>query len=489
MKTELIEVSPTRKEIKVEIEQDAVRAAYDRISDLYAKQVNVPGFRRGHAPRSVVRTRFRDEIRGEVLRELVPAAINDAIREHTLQVIGEPDVQLDNAESLHKLGTDAIKVRVNVEVLPEVALGEYKNLELTRRLRAVTDEDVSRVLEGLRESSATLQPVEDRPAQIGDTVTVNFNGKFVEPEEKHEHEDINVEEVDVELGGEGVQQAFTDNLIGARPDDEKKFTVTYPEDFTSRGLAGKTVDYTARVLAVRIKDVPEMDDEWAQSLGEEYDSLATLRAKVREDLEKRALDESNNRLRADAMHKLIAAHEIEVPDTLLQHQTNQLLEAAVRDMLRRGIDPRRQELNWEGARRELGEQAAQDIRGSLLLERIADEEKLEPSDEEINAEIELIARAAKQTPDEVRAALTKQGGATSIADRLRNRKALDLIIDNARITDEEWREEPFAENAAQTDSSSEAERETDANGQGRAKASTHNAATAAASAEKTSSEI
>jgi trigger factor len=442
MKSEVVDVSPTRKEIKIEIEANAVRSTYDRISDRYAQAATVPGFRPGHAPRSVVRTRFKDKIRGDVLQELVPQAVQDAIAEHALDVIGEPQLHLENTEGLDKLGAEPIKVHVHVEVLPEVALGEYKGIEAARRVRPVTDEDVERVIEGLREASASLQPVEDRGAEVGDTVTVNFRGKFVETPEA---EEINVEDVDVELGGEGVQQEFTDNLLGVKADEERTFTVSYPEDFTSKGLAGKKVEYTATVTAVRRKELPEIDDEWAKSLGEEYESVSVLREKVREDLQQRAGVESDNRLRSEVMKKLVEAHPFEVPETLTEHQANHRLEAAVRDMMGRGIDPRAAEINWEGVRDSLKAQAAFDVRGSMLLEKIADEEQIEVSDEEIEAEINTIAQGSRQTPEQVRAALTKQGGTTSIADRLRNRKALDLIVENARVTDEEWRDETSEE--------------------------------------------
>lgn len=438
MKSEVVDVSPTRKEIKIEIEADAVRSAYDRISDRYAQMATVPGFRPGHAPRAVVRTRFKDKIRGDVLQELVPQAVQDAIEEHALDVIGEPELHLDNSEGLDKLGAEPINVHVHVEVLPEVKLGEYKGIEAVRRVRPVTDEDVNRVIEGLLEASASLQPVEDRGAELGDTVTVNFNGKFVETPDA---EEINVEDVDVELGGEGVQEEFTANLLGVKADEERTFTVNYPEDFTSKGLAGKKVDYTATVTAVRRKELPELDDEWAKSLGDEYESVSVLREKVREDLEKRAGVESDNRLRSEVMKKLVEAHPFEVPQTLTEHQANHRLEAAVRDMMGRGFDPRGADINWEGVRDSLKAQADFDLRGSMLLEKIADEEQIEVSDEEIEAEINEMAESARQSPEQVRAALTKQGGTTSIADRLRNRKALDLIVENARVTDAEWSEE------------------------------------------------
>jgi trigger factor len=438
MKTELVDVSPTRKEIKIEVEPEIVRAAFDRISDRYAKQANVPGFRPGHAPRAVVRTRFKSEIRGEVLRELIPDAVNNAIEKHELAAIGEPDVHLDNSAALERIGDDPISFHVGVEVLPKVELGQYKGLEAIRRTRPVTDEDTNHMIEGLRESSAALQPVEDRPSALGDTITVSFHGKFID---HPEDEDINVADVELTLGGAGVQQEFTDNLTGVSADDEKTFVVDYPEDFSSQGLAGKKVAYVARVSAVRVKELPEVDDEWARSLGDEFDSVETLRTKIREDLEKRALAEADTRLRSELMRQLLDTHQFEVPESLVEQQTQYRLESVVRDMIGRGIDPRTQELNWEGAREELKAQAEEDVRGSLLLERIVEEEQINVSDEEIETEIDALARASRQTKEQVRGVLTKDGGERSIANRLRNRKALDVLRENARVTDAEWTEE------------------------------------------------
>src|SRR3989441_4515705 len=442
MKTEFVDVSPTRKEIKIEIEPAAVRESYDRISDRYAKQARVPGFRPGHAPRAVVRTRFKSEIRSDVLRELVPDAINEAIEKHELNTIGEPDVQLDNTEALEKFGEEPISVRVNVEILPQVELRDYKGIEAVRQTRPINDENVNEMVEALRETSAAMQPVEDRGAALGDTVTVNGEGKFLpDGADRPEEENIKADEVEITLGGKGVQKEFTDNLIGVTADDEKTFVVDYPEDFSSKGLAGKKVEYTATVTAVRVKELPEADDEWAKSLSEDFDSVATLRGKIRADLEKRAGQEADHRLRAELMRKLLEGHQFEVPQSLIDHQTNYRMETAVRDMIGRGIDPRTQEINWEGAREELQGQAEEDVRGSMLLERIAEEEQIAVSDDEIEAEIRAIAASSKQPIEQVRSVLTKEGGERSIANRVRNRKALDLLVENAQVIDQEWRED------------------------------------------------
>jgi trigger factor len=450
MKNELIDVSPTRKEIRIEIEPEEIRSAYDRISKQYSKAATVPGFRPGHAPTSVVRTRYKSEIRSDVIRELLPDAVNAAIAEHSIHAIGEPNVELDNTEALDNLGDQPITVKVGLEVLPEITLSEYKGLEITRRLRPITDADIDRVIDEFRNSTAAFMPVEDRPSELGDTVTINARGKFAD---EPDAEEIKVDDVEVVLGGPGVQQEFTENLTGVRPEETKTFLVDYPQDFSSPGLAGKKVEYAAEVTAVRKKELPELDDEWAASLGGDVDSVATLKTKVREDLEARATAESDHQMRGEVVRKLVAAHQFEVPESLVEQQTVHRLEEIARQMMNRGVDPRTAQLDWAGAREELKVQAEEDVRATMLMEKIAEAENITISDEEIEAEIESIATATRQSIEQVRAALTKNGGERSIAQRLRNRKALDLLIENARVTDAEWTEPTEADDAPKEESS------------------------------------
>ena len=445
MKSEVVEVSPTRREIKIEIEAAEVRAEFDRVTQEYARAVNVPGFRKGHAPAGVVRTRYKKDIQGDVLKRLVPGAVERAITESGLQVIGQPDVHLDN-ENLDRLGQESISIHAHVEVMPELSLGEYKGLEAARRTRPVLEEDVERVITNLREASASLQPVEDRPSEQGDTVTADIQGRYLEPPSD---EEINVEDVDIVLGGEGVLADFNEHLTGVRPDEAKTFTVAYPADFNAKGLAGKTVEYTATVTAVRRKEVPALDDEWAKSLGEEeVETVEQLRARVRENLAKSAEHESEHRLRDEVLGRLIERHRFEVPETIVSYQANQILQTMVRDMMQRGMDPRSQDINWEAMRDLVRDRAGDDVRGSMLLERVAEAERIEVSQEEVEAEIQSIAEGSRQSVEQVRAALTKQGGERSIADRLRNRKALDFLVRHANVRDEEWRDEAEPEPAA-----------------------------------------
>ena len=444
MKTELIDVSPTRKEIRIEIDPAQIRDAYDRISQQYSKGANVPGFRPGHAPTSVVRTRYKSEIRSEVLRELIPEAVNNAINEHSLTALGEPNVELDNTAALERLGEEPLTIKVGVEVLPDVQLENYKELEVSRRKRPITDADVDRMIAGLRDNSASLQPVEDRASELGDTVTVNARGKFLD---EPEAEEIKVDDVEVVLGGQGVQSEFTENLTGVRAEETRTFQVEYPADFSSQALAGKKVEYVTEVTSVTQKELPELDDDWVKSLGGDFDSVEALKTKVREDLEARATAESDHLVRDEIMKKLLDAHKFEVPESLVEQQTQHRLETMARQMMGRGIDPRNPEINWEGAREELKGQAEEDVRATMLLEKIAEAENITVSSEEIEAEIDAIATASRQPKEQVRAALTKNGGESSIAHSLRTRKALDLLVENAHITDAEWTEPKEAEEA------------------------------------------
>ncbi len=257
---------------------------------------------------AVVRTRFKNEIRAQTLQELVPDAVNEAISKHELNTLGEPDVQLDNTEALEKFGEEPIVVKVNVEVLPKVELQKYKghrsgsqNSIGNRRKRGRDDRGVAR---NVRQPCSRLKT---GALRLAIRLQLMSRGKFVDDSEE---EDIKADDVEVILGGKGVQPEFTDNLTGVKPDDEKTFVVDYPEDFSSKGLAGKKVEYTAKVTAVRVKELPEIDDEWARSLGEDFDSVATLRTKIRENMEKQAGQEADHRLRADLMHKLLEAHPV-----------------------------------------------------------------------------------------------------------------------------------------------------------------------------------
>ena len=437
MTTDLIDVSPSRKEIKIEIEAAEVREVYNKVSRKFAKGAQVDGFRPGFAPVDVVRMRYKDQIKSEVLQDLIAPMIAEAIQEHDLQPLVEPHLHLEDAENVKVNGSQPISLSVLVEVMPEIAAPNYKELEVVRRIRPLADDEVESMIDERRQESATLIPVEDRKAENGDMVIVDLEGTFTDDADA---EPIKADDLEIKLGDDVIEKSFTENLIGVEEDDEKEFTVTYPEDFTSPLLAGKTINYKAKIKSVGAIELPDLDDEWAGSLDEGYESLNDLRGKMREELESAAKAEADNALRSELIGKLVETNAFEVPNSLVDMQARNLLNNFAQDMEGRGMDLDKVGNDFvQMVYTQMQAQAERDVRGAMLLEKVAEIEGFEVSDDEINEEIEHIAGHYRTTPEEIRASLAKQqGGEANIANNLRTRKAIEALVANAKITDGEW---------------------------------------------------
>ncbi|HLM02929.1 MAG TPA: trigger factor, partial [Pyrinomonadaceae bacterium] len=208
MKTEVIDVSPTQKEIKIEIDGETVREVYNKIAKKYAQAVTVPGFRKGLAPVDIVKMRYKDEIKNETLRELLPDRVSEAIQENNLSPLGEPQLHLENAENIKLNGSEPISLHVHVEVMPEIPTPDYQNLEAVRRVRPVDETELERVIDQRRQQGATLIPVEDRKSQEGDTVIADLEGTFVDDADNPEP--IKVEDLEIKLGDAGIEKTFSD---------------------------------------------------------------------------------------------------------------------------------------------------------------------------------------------------------------------------------------------------------------------------------------
>lgn len=436
MNTELIEVSATQKEIKIEIEPAEVREVYNRVSQKFAKSAQIDGFRKGFAPVDIIRLRYKDQIQSEVLQELFSPKINEAIQKYSLSPLAEPHLHLEDAENVKANGSQPISLRVHVEVMPEIPSPEYKNLEAVRRVRPLSDEEFSRIVDERRAESATLIPVEDRKSEIGDTVIVDLEGAF---DDDATAEPIKADDLEINLGADNIEKSFTENLVGVEEDENKEFSVTYPEDFSSPALAGKTVHYKAKIKSLGKVEMPELDDDWAQSLDEGFESLEDLRSKLRGDLVTASKEESDNRLRSELISKLIEAHDFEVPNALVDLQARNLLNNFAQDMAKRGVDLNKVEKDFiQMAYTQMQGQAERDVRGAMLLEKVAELENVEISDDEVNEEIEQMARYYRTTPEEIRNSMNQQGGEANIANSLRTRKAVQALLNNAKITDGEW---------------------------------------------------
>jgi len=440
MKSEIKEISPTQKEIHLQIDAEAVKASYGKVSKKYADRASVPGFRKGYAPLDVVRLRFKEEIKSEVLQDIVPAAVTAAIQEHNLNPLTEPHLHLDDHETVKVNGSVPLSLHVHVEVMPPIPEPNYKGIEVTRRVKPVEDSEIERLINDRLQNEAALIPVEGRKSKVGDTVIVDIEGTF---EGDADGQPIKADDLEVELGGANIEKSFTDNLIGVKQDDEKEFTVAYPEEFSSQQLAGKTVHYKAKIKSVGKTEIPKLDDAWATSLDEGYKSLADLRKRLRADLEKVSEADADARVRNEAVAKLIEDNSFEIPGVLIENQARNLLNDFARDMQQRGIDLNQVDKQFiEMAYGNMRQQAERDVRGSMLLEKVAEIEKIEVADAEVDEEIDKMAAYYRASAEEIRESLEKQGGGVeNIRGNLRTRKSIEAVAAVAKISEGPWVDE------------------------------------------------
>src|SRR4029079_13649453 len=259
----------------------------------------------------------------------------------------------------------------------------------------------------LNEFSALI-PIDDRPSKKSDTVIVDLEGTF---DDDPDGEPITAKDLEVKLGDEVIEKAFTENLIGVRQDDEKRFTVAYPDDFSSTALAGTTVHYKAKVKSVGRMETPELNDEWVTSLDEGFESLADLRKKLRLDLETYAKVEADARLRTNAIAKLIEENSFEVPNSLIESQARNLLNNFARDLQQRGFDLNKVEEDFlKMAYSQMRTQAERDVRGAMLLEKVSELENIDISPDEVEAEIGQLAEYYRTDKEEVRKSFEQNNG-------------------------------------------------------------------------------
>jgi trigger factor len=419
-----VEAATCKKELLIEIPADVVRKESDTVTAQYAKSVRIPGFRPGHAPKSLVERRFREDIRSEVVRALLPRFFEDTVKDQKLLVVGRP-----RFEELKFEEDQPLTCKATFEVFPEFELKDYKGLEIQEETPTLEESEVEKALEELRQNAATFEVVTDRPAQDDDYVTVNYRGQDAlapanGPLEAHD--------AIVHLGGPGTVAGFTENLRGVRPGEARQFQVTYPEDYPQKSLAGKTLSYHVEVQSIKRKVVPPTDDELAKSVSE-FATLAELRAKLQKDLAEGAKQRVVAAARQKLAEALLAAYDFPVPEVLVEAQLDRKLERTVAQLLAQGIDPRATEIDWRKIREEARPDAQKEVRTSLILGKIAEAEKLEVSEEEVDEMIRTLARERQEAPAALKTRLTRDGELDRIKSTRRSQKALDIIYRNAKI--------------------------------------------------------
>src|ERR1700682_3691947 len=412
-----------RRELDLEIPANEVAKAMERVAKEFARVARVPGFRPGKAPVSLIRRRFADDIKGEVVQSLVPERVEKAVSEQKLTPVSQPQVdKLDFAEG------QPLKFRAVFEVLPEFELGNYKNLDLEMPVLEITDEDTNKALQEMSERAATFAPVEGRAVENGDFVQLKLVGT---PDGGGEP--LRADSVLCHIGAEETMEPFNENLRGANIGDHKNFDVQYPADYPDAKLAGKTYRYAVDILGIKTKKLTDLYDEFAKDVSDAT-TLDELKKKVREGLEHQRDHKHQELLREKVLAEIVKLHDFPVPQGLVEHQMDVRLGRVVRSLAQQGVDPRAINVDWVSLRHRQEERAKDDVKAELIVDRIASSKNIDVSEEELTHGLQHLAGHSDESAEAIRARLTKQGTLDRMKAKLRSDKTLDWLAQNARIS-------------------------------------------------------
>jgi trigger factor len=422
MKAEFVDVSETRKSVTIEIPRADVDAEIDRIARRYARDAQLPGFRKGKVPASVIKKRFREQILHDVTHTLIPGAVQDALQERGIEPLDSP-----NVEKISMPDGEPLTFTAAVDTLPEFDPGDLAAITARRTHEAVTDEAVDQALSQVRERAARYEPVEGRPAADGDTVVMDLERRGEGDPETHEG-------VSVLIGGPGNPPGFDAEITGMQPGEAKTFDVTFPADYAVPEMAGTSTTYHAAVKELRRRVLPELDDEFARDLGlDGVDSLTALRDRVRQDLEAQATAASDRQVRDEVLRQLAERVTFEVPDSLVDAELDRRLQDLVQQMMAQQVDPRQAGIDWGQFRESQRDAARQAVKSALALDEVARREDVQVSAADIDQEIARFAARAERSPDAIRAQLEKEGRIPSLQAGLRREKALELATSRAAV--------------------------------------------------------
>ena len=409
----------TKREIEIEIPAAEVGRQTESLIQKYQKMARIPGFRRGHVPASIIRQRFSEEIKTDVVEALIPRYFRQEAQRLGVHPVSQPRVT-----DLHLHDGEPLRFKAAFEVLPEIKVQGYKELRSEKAEVTVSDSDVEQALNDLRERHATFETVEGRTLADGDFAQVSLDGL---PKSGEEGQPVRMDEVLVEVGGKNTMPEFTEHLRGAGPGDERTFDVNYPEDSQDKRLAGKAFTYTVKVAAIKKKSLPEVNEEFVKQFGE-FKSADELRQRIREQMEAEQKHEVEHKAKDKLVDDLIRQNEFEVPEALVDQQIDIRLERGLRALAAQGLTAEQmKKMDLNRLRSGQREQAIRDVKAALLLEKVADLENFQVSDDELDQEVESLATQTKQTAESIRARLTQDGGLDRIRNRIRSEKTLDFL--------------------------------------------------------------
>jgi len=426
MKIDVETVSAVQKKVAIELPWERVKEELDLAYKGLAKRAKVKGFRVGHVPRAVLEKFYRGTVESEVVNRLLDESFREAVEKEDLFPIDTPRV----SQVTGIAANEPLKFTATVAVKPEVKIERYKAIEVKKKVRKVTDDEVARELEALRQKATVIEAVADRTtAQKGDLAIVDFFG-FVDGESFKGGKGINYT---IELGGGQMIPGFEDQLVGLEIGAEKKFSLRFPEGEGPEEVRGKDVDWKVELKELKRKLVPALDDEFAKDLGE-YDTLDELREGVRKNLGTREDAKAKRLLREAAVEALVDANPVEVPPVMVERQLDYLLTDVMRI-----VQSQKDAAMFDAVKRiriENQERARRQVAGMLILEAVCRQENLDVTEQELEGRLNDIARENRMNAKQVRAQLKKEGRLDAVRYDMRQDKALDLVVANASVTEE-----------------------------------------------------
>ncbi len=413
------EATDCKRSLEIEIPLEEVERAKERVTNSLKERVRLPGFRPGKAPLSMIQSRFESEIRSEVLEMLLPQAFRERVEKDALKVVGAPDIT-----DLKFEAGQPIRFKADFEVAPEIEIGEYRGLPVKYEEPTVSEDEVAKRLDSMREGKAEYPNLDPRAIENGDYVLVHLKSLsgLAEPIDQ---------DVQIQVGGEETLPAFNEALIGVAPETPLELEVTYPDDYGQERLAGKTVKFEITPKFVRKKELPELDDEFARDLGD-YQTLDELREAVRKAIFQEKQYVAQQEAKEQLIDRLVESNTFPVPEAYVDRQIENQVKMQLRNLAGEGIDPSQLKLDWQKVKESQHDKALRNVRASLLLEKIGEREGIGAAKEEVDREVQRIARQEREAVAVTRARLEKDGTLGRIAGHIQTEKTIHFLFEQAQ---------------------------------------------------------
>ena len=411
--------------LEIDVPAEEVEAETGRAVASVQQRAKLPGFRPGKAPAAIIRKQFASEIRKQVLETLIPKYLQNRFEAEDLKVVGQPDIT-----EVHLDPGEPLRFKAEFEVVPQIELQDYKGLTVPYHDPEVTDEDVSKRIEELRQQKAEYVNEDPRPVQDGDFAVLSLEslgGLDGAP--------VKQDELSLEVGGGDTLEGFSENLRGMHPGEEKEFDLTYPDDYGQAKLAGKTVRFRMHVKGIRRKELPEVNDDFAQDLGD-YRTVDELREAVRKSLFSQRQFEAQREAKDKLVEKLVDLHDFPVPETFIDRQIQNRVEQRVRALAEQGVDPKSLNLDWKKLKEKQRDSALREVKASMLLSRISEREAIGATRDEVDREVDRIARQQREPFAAVRLRFEKDGTLGRIASHIQTEKTLGFLFEHAGKTED-----------------------------------------------------